>query len=152
MPAGLRGADGSRLKAQVQPCSLLLPKRRQCSLQESSEPHLCCHPLQLCENGKPKSQPSLEPAQYPGQGHCQRPPWTWLPDPPSGRGSPAHTPLPDGKREAECGQQTVSGCSSSGPLLPQRGPGTAKEESQGRRKWDPLPRDKKAVGYIYQEA
>lgn len=60
----------------------------------------------LCENGKPKSQSDLGPAQCPGQGDCQRPPWIWLAVPPRGRGSPT-PPLPEGKPMAEHGQQRV---------------------------------------------
>lgn len=58
----------------------------------------------LCENGKPKSQHNLGPAQYPGQRPCQRPPWTWLAVPPHGRGSPT-SPLPEEKPTVEHGQQ-----------------------------------------------
>lgn len=50
MPAGLSSADGNSLKAQTR-FSLMLPPKGQRSLQESPEPHLCCHPLQpaMCE-------------------------------------------------------------------------------------------------------
>lgn len=59
----------------------------------------------------------------------------------------SHTPLFQKGNPRQNMTAEHQGRSLSGPLPPQRGPWIAKEESKNPRKWDPLPRDKKALGY-----